>query len=363
MKTIIKNVMIFDGTKPEKAKDIVFAENILDDLSADGSTEIIDGTGCTILPGLIDSHIHLNSIDNLKQAALYGVTTMLDMMTDDAALVDSLRHQKGLPDIQSCYQPVISEPGQMLIASLGQVSSFVNTPKEAREHIKTQLEKGADYVKLILENPPLVTQMLSEDIVAETVRYSHEMGKKVFAHTTSVQAYQLAAEHGVEVLNHIPKETALPQEIISEIKEKDLTVIPTMLMQQGMVKAIHRMMPGRPADYSIVEKTFYRMYKAGIRIIAGTDSNMTNRMNFIPHGKAMHEELKLMVKAGMTPEEVLKSATSIPAETFNLKDRGNIKPGFRADLLLVRGNPAENINDIDHIEKIWINGMPVQLTA
>lgn len=360
MQTIIKNALVFNGTQIEGIHDVSFQDDfITDSFTPDSNTQIIDGTGCTLLPGLIDSHIHLNSINNLKQAAQYGVTTMLDMMTDDAALVNSLRHQPGLPYIQSCYQPVISAPGPMLIASLGTVSASVQTPEEARAHIQKQLDMGAEYVKLILEQPPLVEKMLSEEIIAETVRYAHEKGKPVFAHTTSVTAYQLAVKYGVDVLNHIPKEEVLPQEIIAEIKEKDLTVIPTMFMQKGMVDAIHRLMPDRPADYSIVEETLRKMHQAGIRIIVGTDSNLTNKMNFIPHGKAMHEELKLMVKAEFTPEEALFCATSLPAETFQLEKRGKIHPGFHADLILVNGNPLERIEEIDQIKTVWIDGTPV----
>lgn len=87
MQTIIKNALVFNGTQIEGIHDVSFQDDfITDSFIPDSNTQIIDGTGCTLLPGLIDSHIHLNSINNLKQAAQYGVTTMLDMMTDDAAL-------------------------------------------------------------------------------------------------------------------------------------------------------------------------------------------------------------------------------------------------------------------------------------
>lgn len=241
MTAVIKNVMVFDGNILKGPESIAFENGKITDQKS--GEQVIDGTGCTLLPGLIDSHIHLNSVENLKQAAKNGVTTMLDMMTDSTKLVDSLRNIEGLTDIRSCYQPVISKPGEMLIASLGNISAYVSSVDETKTFIQSQLDKGADYIKLILESPPLVASILSPQVVEETVQYSHKHNKLVFAHTTSVQGFRIAASYGVDVLNHIPKDEILPTELIDEIKEKNLIVIPTMVMQKGMLKALKRLMP------------------------------------------------------------------------------------------------------------------------
>lgn len=101
------------------------------------------------------------------------------------------------------------------------------------------------------------------------------------------------------------------------------------------------------------------MHEAGVTLIVGTDSNQTNKMNFIPHGVSIHEELESLVNAGLSAKEVLKGATSIPAKTFDLPDRGVIEPGRRADLVLVKGNPIEDITATKNIAGVWIHGIPV----
>ena len=311
------------------------------------------------MPGFIDSHIHLNDIDNLKKASKWGVTTMLDMMCVHTELVDSLRNQKGLTDIQSCYEPVLSEPMEMFTNAVGGVSDFAQTKEDVKRIIDNQIKKGAQYIKIILENPPMAKEMLSEELINETVKYSHEKGKLTFAHTTSVEAYRRAANCGVDVLNHIPKDEIIPEHIIDMIKEKDLTVIPTLIMQQGLINAIKKIMPDKKNDYSIVEKSVQLMHKKGVRIIAGTDANMTNKLNYIEHGTSIHKEFELMAQAGFSNKEILNSATALPSKMFNLKNRGEIKVGYRADLILVKGNPLENIADTKNIVKVWIEGIEI----
>jgi imidazolonepropionase-like amidohydrolase len=74
------------------------------------------------------------------------------------------------------------------------------------------------------------------------------------------------------------------------------------------------------------------------------------------YGVSLHGELRYLVEAGLSPIEALRSATSIPADKFGLKDRGYVKAGLRADLLLVNGNPTEEINDAIAVEAVWRNG-------
>lgn len=357
MTTAIINVRVFDGKGLSAPKTVVFENGLISDKKT-GDT-VIDGSGCTLLPGFIDSHIHLDHIDNLKQAAQNGVTTMLDMATDSTELVNSLRHQKGLTDIQSCYEALTSCPGPMLRAAVGTLSSYVSTTAEAEDFVRAQIDKGAEYIKVILEGPPLTTEMFSAELLSTVVKLAHAHGKRVFAHTTSVAAYRLAVEAGVDVLNHIPSNELLPTDVIDGILEKGILVIPTMIMQKGIVAAVKKMMPDRAGDYSIVEQSVGILHKAGVTLIAGTDSNRTNKMNFVPHGPAMHDELELMVQAGLSPIEALQSATCVPAQKFDLKDRGLIENGRRADLLLVSGDPTVNIGATRNIKGVWIAGVAV----
>lgn len=365
MKTVIKNAKVFDGKTLHEPRDIIFSDGIICD-SASENAKVIDGSGCTLLPGLIDSHIHLNSIDNLNDAVKSGVTTMLDMGTGSDELINSLRDKKGLTDIKSCHQPIVSEAGDLLLKAMESSmaehmrKNYVYDIQSVKVQVDRQIAKEADYIKVILGEPPLMKVEMSPEILREIVNYSHQCGKLVHVHTTSAHTYELAINAGVDALHHLPQGELISESTIDKMKAKDLTAVPTLLMDKGMAEAAKRLMPERGADYSFVRENFRRLHETGVRIIAGTDANYTNKMNFVPHGKSMHEELELMVEAGFTPVEALVSTLSLSAKTFRLEQRGIIAPGYRADLMLVAGNPAENISDIRNIKFIWSDGEEVK---
>ncbi len=102
-------------------------------------------------------------------------------------------------------------------------------------------------------------------------------------------------------------------------------------------------------------------HRAGIQILAGTDSYQGPAAPAtIKHGEALHEELGLLVKAGLTPVEALRSATVAPAEYFGFTDRGVIEAGRRADLLLIAGDPTQDITATRAIRSVWVEGVRVR---
>ncbi len=354
----LTNVRVFDGnglTEPTT----VFVENglIADETS---SNTTIDGRGLTLLPGLIDSHIHLDDIQNLKDAVRYGVTTMLDMTTSSVELVNSLRNQPGLTDVKSCYGAAVSGGG-MLASVVGDMSNgVVSTLEEAACFVEGEIAKGAEYIKLILEDQPLTGGMLSPEIIDVVVKTTHRHGKLVYAHTTSVEAYRKAIAGGVDVLNHIPSNEVLPDDVVRSIVDKGIYVIPTVIMEEGLAASIQKMFPERIANYAVVEESLRKLHQAGAILVAGTDANHTNQMCFLQHGSTMHKEMEYMVNAGMSPLEVLRSATCLPATLFGfIGDRGSIEPGKRADFLLVEGDPTKDITATRNIRGVWIKGIKV----
>ncbi len=99
------------------------------------------------------------------------------------------------------------------------------------------------------------------------------------------------------------------------------------------------------------------MRDAGVPILAGTDAPAPGSWN----GASLHQELELLVKAGLSPSEALSAATSVPARTFGLKDRGLIAPGLRADLVLVHGDPTRDITSTRDIVAVWKAGKLLEL--
>lgn len=102
------------------------------------------------------------------------------------------------------------------------------------------------------------------------------------------------------------------------------------------------------------------MHKAGVPIMAGTDANdIPDTPAPVKHGMIIHHELELLVEAGLSPVEALRSVTSVVAEQFGLNDRGRIEPGLRADLVLVDGDPLKDVSETQRMKRVWCCGMEV----
>lgn len=116
-------------------------------------------------------------------------------------------------------------------------------------------------------------------------------------------------------------------------------------------------------DFEGAKRTTQYLHEAGIPILAGTDATpgipaQQNAMNNLAcHGLPLHQELELLIQAGLTPSEALASATSVPAHCFGLSDRVRIVCGLRADLLLVNGDPTDDIRATREISAIWRSGI------
>ncbi|KAI1657443.1 hypothetical protein F4813DRAFT_76548 [Daldinia decipiens] len=135
------------------------------------------------------------------------------------------------------------------------------------------------------------------------------------------------------------------------ISQKTITV-PTLSMIEAMTSSwivwriswVMEGLRGRKFQYSLDSVTAMR--DAGVPILAGIDANNSGIVTIVA-GKSLHHELELLVRAGLSPVEALRAATSLAAQHFNLPGRGRISPGLRADLVLVEGNPDEGIEGLE----------------
>jgi hypothetical protein len=117
--------------------------------------------------------------------------------------------------------------------------------------------------------------------------------------------------------------------------------------------------PPGPLDFSLVLTSVARLRAAGVPVLAGTDAPNPGTA----HGVSLHRELELLVRAGLSPVEALRAATSLPARAFRLLDRGRIAPGMRADLLLVGGDPTTDVLATRDIRAVWKLGHPADREA
>jgi hypothetical protein len=155
--TAITNVRVFDGHRLGDVTTVVVGDDgvICAGPPAQGGSraEVVDGAGGTLLPGLIDTHVHVDKVAQLEASVSWGVTTMLDMGNKDRANLATLKQRPGLPTVKSAGNPA-SAPGSVFVRKMGfSVSTTVSGPDDAARFVTERVAEGSDYIKILLEDP------------------------------------------------------------------------------------------------------------------------------------------------------------------------------------------------------------------
>lgn len=351
--TVFDGVRVFTGeglTEPRR----VFVQGA--EIAAEGTPdEVVEGAGRVLLPGLIDAHMHVLGRPDLENLARWGVTTGLDMAAWPQSFVAEMRAQRGVAQIFSATTPAVGPGGNHAKMPGFPADGIVTSPQEARAFVERRVADGADYIKIVTEAAPPAG--MDQESVNAVVAAAHEHGLLVVAHSITTGAFRVAVEAGVDISTHAPLDAVLDEETVQRMLSGRMTSSPTLTMMRG----IAAVRAGAGFSYDYARDTVSRFHQAGIRLLVGTDANSAPGVPFAPvHGESLHDELELMVEAGLTPLEVLRAATSLTAETFGLGDRGVIAPGRRADLLLVDGDPTRDITATRNIAGVWIAGERVR---
>lgn len=378
-KTVIKNVRVFDGTDITAAQTIVIDGDVIGE-SPDGADEIIDGNGGILIPGLIDAHVHLHHEGHLKELAQYGVTTALDMAMWPADKMNSLRNKPGLPDIRSAGLPVTA-PGSLHSHFLPLPDeALLSGPEDGEKFVQARIEDGSDYIKVIADVPGP-----SQDTLNAVAEAAHKKNVKVVAHASAFVPFEMTLDAKVDFVTHAPMDQCLTSSMLDRMTANGVVSIPTLAMmeatsqrpplsalfrlmlQPSLFMAIIRAKTGagkQPPKYVNARDSVAAMYKAGVPILAGTDCHEEPNSFFdVRHGNSMHHELELLVEAGLSTVDVLRSATVLPAVHFGMEDRGVITPGKRADLVLLHENPIDDIRATRSIKRVWCRGIEVERGA
>jgi len=261
---------------------------------------------------------------------------------------------------------------------------FVNSPDEAVKFVDKQVARGADYIKIFIEDGTVVgvpnMPMTPVPTMRAAVERAHYHGKLAIFHITTLGGAKQAITAGADGLAHIFFDKPHTREIVTLIKESGAFVIPTLVvgstafgkdaawlatdervksrLDKKWLENLSRSMNTYPqGNMDYVFASLRALHEAGVDILAGCDvSEPVSYLGGLAHGVSLHHELQLLVAAGLKPIEALRAATSVPARRFNLTDRGRIAPGLLADLLLVDGNPLTDISDTLSIRSIWHRG-------
>lgn len=383
----IRNARVFDGERVLDRATVIAQGGLIRSVGASvnipGDAEVVDGEGYTLLPGLIDAHVHtaVEGAGALRKALLFGVTTVLDMFHPVPAELAKLRQFAMAEPAQAAD---IRSAGICATVPKGHGTEFgpiptIDRAEDAQAFVDARIAEGSDYIKIIHSAKPGVSET-SPDLVRALAAAAHRRNKIALACVLSYQESVEAIEAGVDGLAHLFQNGGLGPGFGRLLASHHGFVIPTASvvlpacrpkLDAGIVEDRYLAPFLTPADVRNLKSSvpfpaptgcdafgqaIAQLKAAHVPILAGTDSPNPATS----YGGGLHGELRLLVELGLTPAEALAAATSIPARIFHLEDRGRIEPGKRADLLLVEGDPLRDIESTRRISAVWRAGQRVR---
>jgi len=384
---------VFDGENVHENWVVLTKEEAIVYVGPEGGIELPENTqiyslpGKTLLPGIIEGHSHLllhpynetawndqvlkespeeraiRGVIHAEKSLMAGVTTMRDLGSEGAGYADVVLKK-------TIEEGLIPGP-RLLVAGPAIVATGAYGPKgfhdgvevplgaeaasgidEVVKTVRRQLGKGADFIKVYADyrwtpgEPSQPTFLPAE--LKSMVDAATSAGRYVVAHASTPEGIRRAVMAGVETIEHGDGGT---KEVFQLMKEKNVALCPTLAAGHA-IERYKGWEPTKDPDTERIRKkkeSFRQALDAGVTIAFGGD------VGVFPHGEN-YREMDLMVEYGMSPVEVLRSATKINAGVFHLNRLGQIKVGFLADLIAVDGDPTSDIKAMKRVRFVMKNG-------
>ena len=354
----------------------------------------VDATGKTIIPGLISAHAHLeltgaaeppraHLLNQLALYARYGVTTVYSLGDDG---VESVRVRDELRDASPDARPAVARAyvsGPVLVGP---------SVEAGRANVAQNARRGVDITKTRLEGPP-TAPIRTPEVLRAMIGQSHADGLRVAAHIFTVEEAKSVVAAGGDIIAHSIRDRDADAALIAEMKAKRIGYIPTLTRDLSVF--VYESTPDFVTDPFFTREAAYRaplarlltpafqsrvaadpaaqaikpalaqamrnvkiLADAGVPVAMGTDSGApTGRWQ----GYFEHVEMAMMAEAGMTPMQVLVSATGGAAEVMRIDDVvGTLRPGRYGDLLILGASPLDDIKNTRTLEQVWIGGKRVE---
>ena len=367
-------VITGDGTVIEEATLIVHNGTFVEvgpssdiDGSAVGSR--VDLSGKTVMPTLNNAHFHLPSerearVLELQQAAYYGTGATFSFGLDEGATGLEMRSeliQDGARSLSAGRGITAPEPGR------SEVPHWVTSEEEARAAVQELAAQEVDIVKIWVDSRGGQYQRLSPALYSAIIDEAHGYGIPVTAHVFRLEDAKGLLEAGVDVFAHGIRDVDVDDEVIEMWRERpEVVLIPNlpgpglpvgdMSWTAGTVSAERiAQMESNPTSFSdqasqafgIQARNLVRLHQEGIRVAFGTDGG---------NSWTAHQELEDMVRAGLSPSDVLVAATSAAAAVMGLDETGLIAQGKSADFIVLEANPLDDITNTRGIIDVYLRG-------
>lgn len=385
----LTNARLIDGTgaPPREGMTVVVADGRITEIGASGQIQppagatILDVAGRTLLPGLIDAHVHLSSL-SLPQPELQGRTLAPDLQAYGLAFVARAMIEGGITTVRDvgsygrslftlrqaielglCQGPRLVLCGQIVAATSPGGRAFpgmyreADGPKEMRKAVREQIRQGVDFIKVmstgavtVAEEDVNPAQMAAKELRV-IVEEAHRMGFKVASHAEGLGGIRLSVEAGVDTLEHGEMSYAAP-DLLETMAEKGIILVPTLRLFDVMTEPEasgawpHWMIERAKMLGEAAFKTVEAARKAGVLMAMGADTG--------PHGENARELVR-MVDAGLTPMEGIVAATRVAAQACGIEaEIGTIITGKVADLIVLDGDPLRDIGLFLRPDSLWL---------
>jgi imidazolonepropionase-like amidohydrolase len=390
----LRPAQVFDGEVMHKGWEVLVRGNKIVAAGAQGSLQradsavVVDLSGCTLLPGMIEGHSHLflhpynevswndqvlkesrvertaRAVEHARRTLLAGFTTVRDLGTEGAMYDDvSLKKtiEKGvIPGPRmlvatraivatGAYGPKAEVPEQETIKGAAEAGNVEELLREAR----TEIGKGADLIKVYADyrvgpnNEAMPTFTGTE--LKQVVELVNSTGREVVVHSSTKEGMRRSIAAGVSTIEHGDDGDL---EIFKLMKANHVAFCPTLAAGESISRynGWKKGVDPEPLHITAKKKSFQQALASNVTILMGGD------VGVFSHGNNA-VEMELMVEYGMKPMDVLKSATSVNAYAFGIgKKLGRIQSGLLADLVAVEGDPSENIKAVRNVRFVMKDG-------
>lgn len=390
---VIGPVQLFDGDgwHPDRYLEVRDGRVLEWHTAAPQDAALIDGKGYWLLPGLIDAHVHIIGFSNdLQQNLQFGVSTVLDQFSP----VDLLKSQQ----TQQLSTAVTANSDMFGAGTLATVAGghgtqygfaipVIATPNDAEAFVLARKAEGSNWIKIVYRSEKARKAgqpSLDLATVTAVIQAAHQHELIALVHIEDHNSALEVIKAGANGLVHGFYDVPVSDELIAAMQANGSFIIPTMVVMEGFLQQqINQQLllsnppewlsPGiknqlqqqfnfgakNPRAFAQLQQNVKRLFDAGIPILAGTDAPNPNTAA----GVSMVVEMELLRQAGLPVDAVLQSATGLTSNVFQLPAHGHLKPGAKADFLLLATDPRDDLTALWQPSGIWKHGRRIPATV
>jgi imidazolonepropionase-like amidohydrolase len=376
-------------------------------IRAAASAARVDLSGKTIIPALVNAHVHLgfqrgalfaadnytreNIVDQLNRYAYAGVGAVVSLGTDPGPLPEDIQAAQRTGSLGGALfrmagrglAPPDAGPAN---AAMKPSAYGVSTEGEARAAVREQAARRVDVIKIWVDDRNGSVPKLSPELSRAIIEEAHKHKLKTVAHVFYLDDAKVLARLGIDAFAHLVRDREADEELVALMRDRGVVIIPNMAISENgtfatppewlddpllrevtapedlqRIRASFAQRTPQAVEratntYRAMERSVARMKAAGVKMAFGTDAGAVRDH---VHAFTDHRELHLMVRAGLTPMEAIVAATNGSAELAGLTDRGRLAAGRSADFVVLDANPLDDIRNTRRIGQVFLRGAQI----